>query len=132
MKKIFILLTSMFLLAGCIESVVVLGGGATNGKIVQSSIQSAASYGMKKKTGRTPFGHALNYVKQNKTSEKKDSCSSFVDKRELEICLIVEKRIISKQDKKKNKNYSNDASKKLTLSLQSSINEKYKIKYLDQ
>ena len=122
----------MFLLAGCIESVVVLGGGATNGKIVQSSIQSAASYGMKKKTGRTPFGHALNYVKQNKTSEKKDSCSSFVDKRELEICLIVEKRIISKQDKKKNKNYSNDASKKLTLSLQSSINEKYKIKYLDQ
>mgnify|MGYP006085497949 CR=1 FL=1 len=49
MKKIFILLTSMFLLAGCIESVVVLGGGATNGKIVQSSIQSAASYGMKKK-----------------------------------------------------------------------------------
>ena len=122
----------MFLLAGCIESVVVLGGGAENGKIVQSSIQSAASYGMKKKTGRTPFGHALNYVKQNKTSEKKDSCSSFVDKRELEICLIVEKRIISKQDKKKNKNYSNDASKKLTLSLQSSINEKYKIKYLDQ
>ena len=113
----------MILLAGCIESVVVLGGGATNGKIVQSSIQSAASYGMKKKTGRTPFGHALNYVKQNKTSEKKDSCSSFVDKRELEI---------SKQDKKKNKNYSNDASKKLTLSLQSSINEKYKIKYLDQ
>jgi hypothetical protein len=132
MKKIFILLTSMFLLAGCIESVVVLGGGATNGKIVQSSIQSAASYGMKKKTGRTPFGHALNYVKQNKTSEKKDSCSSFVNKRELEICLMVEKRITSKQAKIKNKEYSSNVSKKLTLSLQSSINDKYKIKYLDQ
>ena len=122
----------MFLLAGCIESVVVLGGGATNGKIVQSSIQSAASYGMKKKTGRTPFGNALNYVKQNKTSEKKDSCSSFVNKRELEICLMVEKRITSKQAKIKNKEYSSNASKKLTLSLQSSINDKYKIKYLDQ
>ena len=122
----------MFLLAGCIESVVVLGGGATNGKIVQSSIQSAASYGMKKKTGRTPFGHALNYVKQNKTSEKKDSCSSFVNKRELEICLMVEKRITSKQAKIKNKEYSSNVSKKLTLSLQSSINDKYKIKYLDQ
>jgi hypothetical protein len=132
MKKIFILLTSMFLLAGCIESVVVLGGGATNGKIVQSSIQSAASYGMKKKTGRTPFGHALNYVKQNKTSEKKDSCSSFVNKRELEICLMVEKRITSKQAKIKNKEYSGNVSKKLTLSIQSSINDKYKIKYLDQ
>mgnify|MGYP006135804195 FL=1 len=122
----------MFLLAGCIESVVVLGGGATNGKIVQSSIQSAASYGMKKKTGRTPFGHALNYVKQNKTSEKKDSCSSFVNKRELEICLMVEKRITSKQAKIKNKEYSSNVSKKLTLSIQSSINDKYKIKYLDQ
>ena len=132
MKKIFILLTSMFLLVGCVESIALIGGGASNGKAFQSSLQSIASYGVKKHTGKTPLKHALNYVKNNKTLEKKDSCSSFVDKRELEICLIVEKRIISKQDKKKNKNYSNDASKKLTLSLQSSINEKYKIKYLDQ
>ena len=49
MKKIFILLASMFLLVGCIESVAVIGGGATNGKLVQSSLQSAASYGVKKK-----------------------------------------------------------------------------------
>ena len=38
MKKIFILLISMFLLVGCIESVVVMGGGAANGKLMQSSI----------------------------------------------------------------------------------------------
>ena len=48
MKKIFIILTSVFLLVGCVESIAVLGGGAANGKLVQSSIQSAASYGVKK------------------------------------------------------------------------------------
>ena len=57
MKKIIILIASMFLLAGCIESIALLGGpatGAANGKILQSSLKSAASYGIKKATG--PFG----------------------------------------------------------------------------
>ena len=44
MKKIFILLTSMFLLVGCIESMALISGGAVNGKLVQSSLQSVASY----------------------------------------------------------------------------------------
>ena len=132
MKKIFILLTSMFLLVGCIESFVVIGGSASNGKVVQSSLQSAASYGVKKKTGKTPIRHALNFVNKKTTSKKKDSCSSFVDKKELEICLMVEKRIISKQAKIKEKESSNNTSKELTLSLQSSINNQSKIKYLDQ
>ena len=63
MKKITILLSSMFLLAGCIESVALLGPatGATNGKIVQSSLKSAVSYGVKKTTGKTPIGHALAF-----------------------------------------------------------------------
>ena len=132
MKKIFILLTSMFLLVGCIESLVVIGGSASNGKVIQSSLQSAASYGVKKKTGKTPIRHALNFVNKKTTSKKKDSCSSFVDKKELEICLMAEKRIISKQAKIKEKESSNNTSKELTLSLQSSINNQSKIKYLDQ
>jgi len=131
MKKIFILLTSMFLLVGCIESVVTLGGGFANGKIVESSLQSAASYGVKKSTGTTPFGHALNYVKEKKTINKKESCSSFINKKELEICSMVEKRINSNQAKLKEKKSSNKASKELTSTLQSSINKKFKIKYLD-
>ena len=45
MKKIFILLTSMFLLVGCVEYIAVFSGGVSNGKLVQSSLQSAASYG---------------------------------------------------------------------------------------
>ena len=44
---------------------------------------------------------------------------------------MVEKRIISNQVKAKEKEFSYNPSKELTLSLQSSINEKSKIKYLD-
>ena len=131
MKKIFILLASTFLLTGCIESIVAIGGGASNGKVLQSSLQSAVSYGVKKSTGKTPLGHALNYVKINNTPEEKDPCSSFVDKKALEICLMVKKRIISKQVKIIEKDYSNQPSKELTSTLQSSINERSKVKYLD-
>jgi|TARA_B110000259_G_scaffold173916_1_gene207693 hypothetical protein len=132
MKKIFILLISMFLLVGCIGQIALFGGGAANGKLVQSSINSLASYGIKKNTGRSPLEHAMGYAKEEKTLEKKDSCSSFVDKKSLEICLMVEKRIISKQAKIKEKKSFNKPSKKLTSSLQSSINKKSQIKYLDQ
>ena len=132
MKKIFILLASMFLLVGCIESVVVIGGSASNGKLVQSSLQSAASYGVKKTTGKSPIGHGLSYIKKRKALENKNSCSSFVSKNELEICLMVEKRIISNQTNIKEKKSFNNTSKELTSSLQSSINEKSKIRYLDQ
>ena len=55
MKKIFILLASMFLLTGCIESMAVLGGGAANGKLVQSSVQQGLSYGVKNKQGKLHF-----------------------------------------------------------------------------
>ena len=131
MKKIFILITSMLLLVGCVESVTLIGGGAANGKAFQSSLQSVASYGVKKTTGKTPLGHSLSYVKKKKNHKKENSCSSFVDKKALEVCLILEKRIISKQAAIKKKEFSNKLSRELNSSLQSSINEKSKIKYLD-
>ena len=122
----------MFLLVGCVESVVTLSGGLSSGKVAQSSVQSVASYGVKKKTGKTPFGHALNYVTKNKTSEKKDSCLSFVNKQDYEICLMVKKKIISRQATVEEKEASNNESKEFILSLQPRINKKFKIKYLDQ
>ena len=122
----------MFLLVGCAESIALLGGSFTNGKLTQTSLQSAASYGIKKRTGETPIGHALNYVKRNNKIKEKNSCSSFVNKKDLEICLMVEKRKISKQAKIREKKSSNNPSKELTSSLQSSINDRSKIKYLDQ
>jgi len=131
MKRIFILLTSMFLLSGCIESMALIGGGATNGKLVQSSLQSAASYGVKKKTGKTPIAHALGFVAPKKTLKVKKSCSSFTDKKDLEICLMIEQRINSKQAKIKEEKFSDRPSREFVYSLQSSIDEKSKIYYLD-
>jgi len=130
MKKIFILLTSMFLLVGCIESFAVLGGGASNGKLVQSSFNTGVSFGVKKTTGRTPLGHALSYV-QKIDNNNNNSCSSFANKKDLEICLMVEKRIISKQPETKEEKFIDRPSKKIFSSLQSSINKKFKIQYLD-
>ena len=70
MKKIFILLISMFLLVGCIGQIALFGGGAANGKLVQSSINSLASYGIKKNTGKSPLEHAMSYANKEKTLEK--------------------------------------------------------------
>ena len=131
MKKIFILLTSMFLLVGCIESMVVIGSGAANGKLMQSSIQSAASYGIKKQTGKSPLQHAISYSEKKKPQETEEPCSSFTNKKDLEICLMVKKRITSKKNEKDEKKFLDKPFKKISSLLQSSINEKSKIKYLD-
>ena len=121
----------MFLLIGCVESVAVLGTGAANGKVVQSSIQSGASYGIKKITGKTPLDHVISHAKKNKVLKKEDPCSSFENKNALKTCLMVEKKIISNKVNIKEKKSSNKSSNELTSSLQSSINEKFNIKYLD-
>ena len=58
MKKVFILLGALLFLNGCAESVALLGssvGGASSGKILQSSLTSSISYGVKHKTGKTIF-----------------------------------------------------------------------------
>ena len=131
MKKIFILLASMFLLTGCIESMAVLGGGAANGKLVQSSVQQGFSYGVKKQTGKTPFQHALVLSKKKRILNKKEDCSSFADKKDLDICLMVKERIISKQAIIKKNIIFEKPPKNYTSSLRSSIDEKSKTKYLD-
>ena len=67
MEKIFVLITTMLLLSGCAESVALLGssiGGASNGKMLQSSLNSAVSYGVKKQTGKAPLEHVKAYAKK--------------------------------------------------------------------
>ena len=67
MKKIFGFLITLFLLNGCAESVALLGtsvGGASNGKIVQSSLTSTISYGVKKQTGKGPIEHVKDYAEK--------------------------------------------------------------------
>ena len=92
MKKIFVLLPLLFLLNSCAESIALIGstaGGASSGKIVESSLNTAISYGIKKKTGKSPIGHALSLA--NKKQKIKDPCTSFVEKTNSKICAIVKK-----------------------------------------
>ena len=95
MKKLSILLTSMFLLVGCAESMALLGPltGASNGKMLQSSINSAVSYGVKKQTGKTPVQHALAYAEEKNPNKKKEKCISFIEKTNSEACMIARKQI---------------------------------------
>jgi len=103
MKKILVLLSSMFLLVGCVESIALLGPatGAANGKIVQGSIKSAVSYGVKKQTGKSPLEHAIAYAEEKNPNEKKEKCISFIEKTNSEACAIAKKQISLAQTKLK-------------------------------
>ena len=96
MKKIFFLLSTLFLLNGCAESVALLGssvGGASSGKMFQSSLNSAISYGVKKQTGKTPLGHVLAYAEVKNPEKKQETCISFIERTRSEFCTIVKKQI---------------------------------------
>ena len=96
MKKISILLSTIFLLNGCAESLALLGTGTSNGKILQSSLNSAVSYGVKKQTGKTPFEHAIAYAEEKNPERKKETCISSFEITRSEFCTIVKKQIKSK------------------------------------
>ena len=93
MKKILLLLSSIFLLNGCAESLALLGPGASNGKFVQSSLNSAVSYGVKKQTGKTPLEHAIAYAQEKNPDRKRETCISSVEITRSEFCTIVKKQI---------------------------------------
>ena len=95
MRKILVLLTTLMLLSGCAESVALLGtsiGGASNGKILQSSVSSVISYGVKQETGKGPLEHVKAYAEKVNPQKKKEPCLSFLEKTNSELCLIIKKR----------------------------------------
>ena len=133
MRKIFGLLTALLLLNGCAESVALLGtsaGSASNGKILQSSLSSAISYGVKKQTGITPLEHVVAYAEKVNPEKKKEPCLSFVKKTNSEICAIVKKQLNLTKSKIINETRDKPL-KDLASSLQPNIDKKSKIKYLD-
>ena len=93
MKKILILLSTTFLLNGCAESLALLGPGASNGRLVQSSLNSAISYGVKKRTGKTPIEHSIAYAEEKNPERKKEKCISSFEITRSEFCTIVKKQI---------------------------------------
>jgi len=102
MKKIFSLLFVLTLLTGCLESVALLGqvsSGAGSGKIAQSTVSSAVSYGVKKQTGKTPGEHALAYVKKHNPESKKKKCIEFIDATNSEACAAVKENISKTKNK---------------------------------
>ena len=133
MKKIFILLSLMFLLNGCFESVALVAPatGASNGRIIQSSLNTAVSYGIKKGTGKSPLGHALAYAEEKNHEKKNEPCISFIKKTNSETCKIVNDQIALTRVKIKEKKLSHKSLRELTSYLQSAIKEGSKIKYLD-
>ena len=133
MKKIFSALALTFLFSGCVETIALIGPATTNagtGKVAQSAVSSAVSFGVKKQTGKSPMEHAMTYAEEMNPQKKKEPCLSFAEKTNSEICAIVKKQL--KITKSKILKKSNERSiKDLTSSLQTNINKKSKIKYLD-
>ena len=96
MYKVFFLISFAFLLNGCAESVALLGGsvgGVSNGKIIQSSLNSAISLGVKQHTGKSPLEHAIAYAEEKNPEKKKEPCISFIEKTRSEFCSVVNRKI---------------------------------------
>ena len=88
MKKVFILLFLILLLNGCAESIALLGTSASNGRIVQSSLNSVISYKVKDQTGKTPLEHAAAYVKKTNPEKKKRLVFLLLKKQGLNFVLL--------------------------------------------
>ena len=134
MKKLFSLFFITFLLNGCAESVALLGttaGSASNGKMLQSSLQGVTSYGVKKHTGKTPFGHALSYAEKINPNKKKEPCLSFIEKTNSEVCAMIKKKISLTKNKIVNNKKYDKSPIESSSSLKLKIDKKSKIKYLD-
>ena len=108
------------LLAGCAETMALLGPASSllgGGNVVQSSISSAASYGIKKTTGKSPMQHALAYADEKNPNKNKDKCLSFLKETDSEACYIAKKQIssVKKSASKKIKNTINQSKPKKVI-----------------
>ena len=142
MKKLSILVFTFLFLTGCYQSMALLGPatGAANGKVVQSSLQSAASYGIKKQTGKSPFEHVLAYIEQSdlencrRENNQTKKCLNLNEKLLSAQSLVEQKDQIITEIKTESKEVIQEKAKsarELAISVQAAIIEKSKIKYLD-
>ena len=123
MKKILFLLSTIVLLNGCAESLALLGTGTSNGKILQSSLNSAVSYGVKKQTGKTHLEHAVAYAERVNPEKKQETCISSIERTRSEFCTIVKKQISLTNTalKKKTSEIVKKHPKEIAVSIQAKI-----------
>ncbi len=97
MRKSVALLISLFLLSGCFETSLVMGPaiGGAQGKLAQSSISTALSYGVKYKTGKYPIQHIL---KQKK--EKAVKTVSLMEEKVLTTTNKIKHNLVKKPEVK--------------------------------
>ena len=126
MKKILVLLSTIFLLNGCAESLALLGTSTSNGKILQSSLNSAVSYGVKKQTGKTPLEHAVAYAESVNPEKKQETCISSIERTRSEFCTVVKKQIslTNSAIKKKTSEIVKKYPKEIAVSIQAKIKKK--------
>ena len=100
MRKLIGLLISLFLLSGCFESSLVIGPviGGAQGKMAQSSVSSALSYGIKHKTGKSPIQHILKQKKEKK--EKTVKTVSLMEERVLTTTNEIKHNFVKKPEVK--------------------------------
>ena len=125
MKKILVLFSTIFLLNGCAESLALLGTSSSNGKIVQSCLNSAISYGVKKQTGKTPLEHAVAYAERINPEKKQETCISSIERTRSEFCTIVKKQIslTSTALKEKTSVIVKKYPKEISVSIQAKVKE---------
>ena len=95
MRKLIGLLMLLFLLSGCFETSLVMGPaiGGAQGKLAQSSISTALSYGVKYKTGKYPIQHIL---KQKK--EKVVKTVSLIEEKTLTTKNKIKHNLVKKSE----------------------------------
>ena len=96
MRKLTGLLILLFLLSGCLESSLVMGPavGGAQGKLTQSSISTALSYGIKYKTGKYPYQHIFKQQKEKAVKileQKKEKAVKTVS--------LIEEKILTTTNK---------------------------------
>jgi hypothetical protein len=85
------------LLSGCFESSLVVGPviGGTQGRLAQSSISTALSYGIKYKTGKYPIQHILK-----KEKEKAVKTASLMGEKVLTTTDKIKDNLVKKSEVK--------------------------------
>ena len=109
--------------------------------MLQSSLNSAISIGVKKQTGKTPLEHALAYAQERNPEKKQETCISFIERTRSEFCTVVNKQIsltntavkektleVKEKTLEIVKKYPKKSPRELAIALQTKIKEKSKNK----